>query len=323
MKKSINIGVFDPKLIYTASPYPGDNIFAKGLEANGYEVVRFDYRATLNPDNVLLDLAKQVQPDLFWFGKCERISPETIGILKSWFPKTVFVKWAADVRNEPTEHDLGHLKYIDLFVATFAGDYLKKHKENMPDNSKVLSIFTFTDSDFYTEKEKNELYVSEVLWTGRRSVGDNQIRNDIINFLLKSDFKTKIFGIENTQWLQDDYVDYINNTKIGIGSNSYNRCKYSSDRLGNYMSCGTFYLTQYIEGIEECFERGTELDWFGSVSEMKEKIIYYLSHEEERRKIAKQGRVKILKYFDYKPLVENILYVLETGKSKNSWDEIY
>ncbi len=54
MKKSLNIGVFNPSLIIQASPYCGDNVFAKGLEQNGYDVIRFDYRDTSSPKKICL-----------------------------------------------------------------------------------------------------------------------------------------------------------------------------------------------------------------------------------------------------------------------------
>lgn len=321
MKKSINIGVFDPKLIMQASPYCGDQIFAKGLEANGYEVTRFDYREVTDPNNKLLDLANEIKPDLFWFGKCERISPETIGILKRRFPESIFCKWCADVRAEPTVHDLGHNQYMTWFFGTFGGDYLQKHL--LPSMKGVASIIAFTDSDFYHKMDVSDEYKSDILWSGRKGFGDNPLRNEIIDHLSKTkQYKVKIAGIND--WLGDpEYQYYINGTKIGVGANSFNRTKYSSDRLGNYMACGTFYLPHYFEGIEKVFKRGIEIDWFESIEELMTKIDYYLKHEDERKKIAEQGQKFILRHFDCKPLLANLLNIIKTRVSEYSWDEVY
>jgi len=321
MKRSINIGVFDPKLICQASPYCGDQIFAKGLEANSYEVTRFDYRATNDPNNQLLEIANKIKPELFWFGKCERISPETIGILKSRFPESIFCKWCADVRDEPTEHDMRHNQFIDYFFGTFGGDYLQKHL--LPSMKGVASILAFTDSDFYHKMDVSDEYKSDILWTGRKGFGDNSLRNEIIDHLSGTkQYKVKIAGLND--WLGDpQYQYYINGTKIGIGSNSFNRVKYSSDRLGNYMACGTFYLLQYFKGLEEVFQRGKEIDWFEDIEEMDSKIEYYLTHEKEREYIAMRGQETILNFFDYKPLVFNLLKIIETGKSLYPWDDVY
>jgi len=325
MKKSINIGVFNPNNIYTASPYPGDQVFAKGLEKNGYEVHRLDYREEVDPNQSLLTLAEKIKPNLFWFGKCELIQPGTIKTLKVLYPGSIFIKWAADVRNEPTEHDLAHNQYIDYFFGTFGGEYLKKHL--LPTMKGVASIITFTDEEFYTVKMKSKYskYFSDVLWTGRRGFGDNDMRNEVIDSLIenKDKYDIKVFGVDN-EWLGDpEYLYYITGTKIGIGVNSFNRPKYSSDRLGNYMSCGTFYLAHYFEGIEKVFKRGKDLDWFKTVDEMWEEIKYYLKHKIERKKIAKRGSQFVRNHFDSKPLVGNLLHIIKTGKSKNSWDDVF
>jgi len=321
MNKSINVGVFNPTLIHQASPYCGDQVFAKGFEQNGYEVTRVDYRAIRNPDQFLLETAEEVKPDLFWFGKCERINPETIRVLKMRFPNSIFCKWAADVRDEPYSLDLEHMKYMDMFFGTFGGEYLKKFL--LPNVKGVCSIFTFTDSDYYKKYGVSKNFEADVLWTGRKGFGDNPLRNEIIDYLLYTNIQNvNVIGLN--EWIGDpEYLYAINSAKIGIGSNSFNRRKYSSDRIGNYMACGTFFLTQYIEGIEECFQRGIHLDWFETVKEMEEKIKYYLIHDEERKEIAKKGQEFVLSHFDCKPLVENILNVIKTGKSNYPWDDVY
>jgi hypothetical protein len=321
MKKALTIGVYNPKLIYTASPMCGDQVFSKGLEANGYKITSIDYREIENVNQVLTEIKDEF--DIIWLGKCEKISEYTIYTLRNRFPNAYFVKHAADVRDEPTSHDISHLRYCDFFFGTFGGEYLKKHKMHMPAHAKAMSMITFTDSSFYKTKRKDEKYSSDILWTGRRGFGDNPLRNDVIDFLKFSKYNTKMFGIEGTDWIQDDYIDYINNTKIGIGINSFNRTKYTSDRLGNYMSCGTFYLPHYFEGIDEVFSRGENLDWFENIEELEEKIEYYLKNEKKRKEIAQKGQKFILEHFDYKPLVSNFLHVIKYGTSKYPWDEIY
>lgn len=321
LKKALTIGVYDPKLIYTASPMCGDQVFSKGLKANGYNVHSIDYRASENINAELLMLEDDF--DIIWLGKCEKVSEYTVFKLRNKYPNAKIVKWAADVRDIPTAHDISHLRFCDFFFGTFGGDYLKMHKMYMPSHAKAVSMITFTNSTFYNKTNEDEKYFSEILWTGRRGFGDNPLRNDVIDFLIDSKYNKKMFGIENTEWIQDDYVKYISNALIGVGVNSFNRRKYTSDRLGNYMSCGTFYLPHYFEGIDEVFERGVNLDWFENIEELKEKIDYYLKNDKERKEIAKKGQDFILKHFDYKPLVKNCLYCMEHGKSMYSWDEIY
>ena len=183
MKKILCCGVFNPALICQASPYCGDNVFAKGFEANDFEVTRFDYRATNEPNVELLKTSTQEQYDMFYFGKCETILPETIATLKLQNKNATFIKFGADVRDNPTEHDLGHNNYIDFFFATYGGDYLKAHfTKNM---KAACSMLTFTDSDYYSHQKVDDKYKTDILWTGRKGFGDNAFRNNIIDLLLE------------------------------------------------------------------------------------------------------------------------------------------
>lgn len=54
-------------------------------------------------------------------------------------------------------------------------------------------------------------------------------------------------------------------------------------------------LCEYVEGIEDYFEVGTEIICFKTKEELKEKIEYYLSHDEEREIIAEAGYKRTLK----------------------------
>jgi len=326
MKKILCCGVYNPALICQASPYPGDNVFAKGFDANNFEVTRFDYRATKEPNTELLRISTQEQYDMFYFGKCETVLPETIATLRIQNKNAIFIKFGADVRDFPTSHDLGHNEYIDYFFATYGGEYLKAH---LTKNMKVAcSLITFTDSDFYKQEKVSEEYKTDILWTGRRGFGDNPLRNEVIEQLskykkMKNSYNIRMFGIDE-EWIGfPDYVRYINGAKIGIGVNSFSRAKYSSDRLGNYCSCGTFYLPHYFEGMEEVFDRGIHLDWFHNIEEFESKLNYYLNNDDIRENIAKTGQKHILEHFDCKPLVANILNVITYGKSKYKWDDLY
>jgi spore maturation protein CgeB len=51
-------------------------------------------------------------------------------------------------------------------------------------------------------------------------------------------------------------------------------------------------LTDHYEKIAELFEIGKEIETYSSGKELKEKVEYYLSHEEERIKIVAAGKKK-------------------------------
>lgn len=63
-------------------------------------------------------------------------------------------------------------------------------------------------------------------------------------------------------------------------------------RIWDILGAGGFVLTNYQSEIPEYFEIGKELDVFSSEEELLQKIDYYLTHEEERSRIAECGYQK-------------------------------
>jgi len=78
-------------------------------------------------------------------------------------------------------------------------------------------------------------------------------------------------------------------------------------RIWDIMGCGGFVLTNYQQEIPEYFEIGKEIETFGSGEEMMEKAEYYLAHEEERSKIAKNGYEKVKKIHTWELRMKKIL----------------
>ena len=60
-------------------------------------------------------------------------------------------------------------------------------------------------------------------------------------------------------------------------------------RVFDILACGGFCLTNYQTGIAELFTDGQDLVMYGSIEDAVDKVKYYLSHEEERKKIADTG----------------------------------
>ena len=81
------------------------------------------------------------------------------------------------------------------------------------------------------------------------------------------------------------------------------------------MSCGGFVLTNYQPELAEYFSDGEDLVMFTSPEDMTEKIGYYLSHDEERERIAKQGREKVREIFSLEGCFEKMLTVMRQSGS--------
>ncbi len=70
-------------------------------------------------------------------------------------------------------------------------------------------------------------------------------------------------------------------------------------RVLDIMACGGFVLSNWQPEIAEYFAEGKEIVTFDSLEDCLAKAAYYLSHEEERRQIAVNGKRKVREAFSY------------------------
>ncbi|HYN55092.1 MAG TPA: glycosyltransferase [Methylotenera sp.] len=70
-------------------------------------------------------------------------------------------------------------------------------------------------------------------------------------------------------------------------------------RIFEALSAGCFLLTDYCEEISELFIVGEEIEVFRDAKELKEKVNFYLSHPEERTRIARRGHERFLKEYTW------------------------
>ncbi|MBW7474526.1 glycosyltransferase [Paenibacillus oenotherae] len=109
-------------------------------------------------------------------------------------------------------------------------------------------------------------------------------------------------------WLPvEESINYYNGARIVInlhrtttaGSDNKNALdlpgRSINPRTYEISACGTLQLTDPREDLPFYYKAGSELDTFTTATELRDKIDYYLSHEEERRLIALRGLRRTLR----------------------------
>lgn len=86
-------------------------------------------------------------------------------------------------------------------------------------------------------------------------------------------------------------VFYLSRINLNITSRSIESG--IPQRVWDILAVGGFCLTNYQPELEEYFEIGRDLEVFHDLKELEEKIRYYLSHEEQRVRIAINGYQKV------------------------------
>lgn len=82
-------------------------------------------------------------------------------------------------------------------------------------------------------------------------------------------------------------------------------------RVFDIMGAGGFVLTNYQAEMDDLFDIGEEIETFRNLDELKEKTAYYLSHEQERLRIALNGYRKVQNEFSYSHQMSKILQIVK------------
>ena len=79
------------------------------------------------------------------------------------------------------------------------------------------------------------------------------------------------------------------------------------------MGSGGFLLTNYQTDFLEHFEPGVDFVYYDSYDDLLQKTEYYLTHEEERKAVARNGYEKVKKYHTYKNRFDTMLKIMKIG----------
>jgi len=86
------------------------------------------------------------------------------------------------------------------------------------------------------------------------------------------------------------FNDAMREAKIVLGTSVYPKHKLYMRRLFRSVASGRMTIMEKTPGMEEDFENGRHFSWFETVDDCLDLIRYYLDHDEEREKVARQGR---------------------------------
>lgn len=120
-----------------------------------------------------------------------------------------------------------------------------------------------------------------------------------------------------------DYIHAICGAEMALSINAYNNARfYHSNRITNYLSCGTFVLAKYVPESELLFENNVHLSYFNSQQECINLIDRFQADATLRKKIAEQGMRRVHEAFNCEKLAAHIIDLVETGEYKETWAEI-
>lgn len=268
--KIIFVGVFHPNSTNVSQ--------ADGLKKSGCEVIEYDYRNVAaqyggyERDRRLVELCENEKPDAIIFSKCNEI-----------------LAWVVDRCNLVTKTVLW---YMDPVNENFSSELIKKIQKC------DLTFCSIWDS-----------YITA------RGIGGDKVHflqegyDHLSNYPIEVPYKYDVSFIGN---LRNKRVEYYNAIRFPVIQNAYgiehskvvSQTKINlnfteggtSDRTYKILASKGFLLTEPWTSMENDFTVGQDFDIFTNVDELKNKIVYYLKHEDERLRIAEHGYQTVQKF---------------------------
>ncbi|MDH5665615.1 MAG: glycosyltransferase, partial [Nitrosopumilus sp.] len=304
--KIIHVANFNISKAGTAY-YSTDRKLSSGLIRNGHFVYDFSYRDIARANNKfgskqigtgsmnrqLLETVYNIEPDLLLIGHSEIVWNETLREIKKILPNIIISMWYVDAlyNDKNLTHIYECLESIDNIYCTTGGELLFKFKR---EHNNVFYIPNPIDSSIETLKndERNDFPI-DLLFCGTDQGGDE--RSQIVRYLQEHlhDINFSIYGsLGNPPIYGNNYIKALSDSRIGLNlSRRNNIFLYSSDRIAQLTGNGILTFTPDTPGMRELYT-DEEVVYFSSQHELMEKVKHYKTHDNERIKIARNGRLK-------------------------------
>ena len=217
-------------------------------------------------------------------------------------------------------HEVSNDEY-ELYDICFISSEKYANKINNEVNTIIKPLLQCTDPEvFYNEI--NENYLDNILFVG----STRGVYREIVKNIIENDFDVSVYGRGWITFIDEKYIkgQFIPNEKL---HEYYSSCKillndhwddmrdwdFPSNRLFDALACGTFVISDKIPSAETLFEGN--IVTYEDAEDLKDKIDYYLTHDEEREEKARKGRDIVLNNHTFDNRVDTIIESLKCLKS--------
>lgn len=255
----------------------------------------------------LLALAKKTQPDVILLVKGEFLAASTLKAVRAHTGARLVVYHPDDFENPlVTTRDM--LECLLLYdVVAVPRPVNVAELRAMGCKQGVHVRFGYDPDLFYRQEptpEQRQRWSSDVLFIGTYT----EDRAELLERVGEScDMQQRVFRCYGGGWRRlhrtsklashvagrtvsgEDHRLALGCSRIALGLLRHANRDEHTTRTFEMPVCGAFVLGERSQEHEELLGEGRGMACFSSVAELLEKIDYYLSHEEERRRIAEEG----------------------------------
>jgi len=256
------------------------------------ELRHFDFTEMANNHGVakmseaLRKAVDEFQPDALFSVFFEPNHDPTRSVMKNIIDTTPCktINWFCDSHYRYDNFDSQWAPHLSFCVTTSEVAYKRYKSDGFGD--KVIKSQWFASPTY--RKIEGAVKDVPVSFVGQPH-GD---RRHVITFLTTQGISCQCYGHGwGKRLLFTEMVDMFNKSKVNLNLNNAADARYKQIKGRNFEvpACGGFLLTGTSENLSEYYEFGKEIVTYESVSDLSEKIKYYLQHDAEREAIALAG----------------------------------
>jgi spore maturation protein CgeB len=277
------------------------NNFYPALKKVVPEVIEFDFatimqesgRSAMNAK--LLETADRIKPDLIFFVLFE--NEFDFATLEALSKRYMTFNWFCD-DHWRFDNFSNHFAPAFSYVSTTDRNALQKY-DAIGYKNALMTQWACNHLDYVMIPNTSKRY--DVTFVGQA----HGSRKFIMSYLGLNGIKVATFGRgwKNGRITQSKMIEIFNESKINLNlSNAswniytlFRRKDQIKGRNFEVPGCGSFLLTNYVQGLENYFDLDKEMICFRSMGELIEKTKYYLKHDDEREGIANRAYRRTLR----------------------------
>jgi len=254
----------------------------------------------------VLRLARDERPDFFFCVKGVQFRPETIRAIGDLGTTTIGY-WIDD----PTDHErsLVNARSYQIYFTNDLGSVARYRAEGV---ERIYHLPSSADTGTFHPLPQ-AAPVADVTFVGTRTPRREPILYAVQDFdllvygpgwcnstLRKSCVRPEAFGSRTNE--------VFNRSRINLNVHNWTAPGTAMNlRLFEVPASGGFLLTDWVAEIDSAYTEDEHLVCWRSVEELRDKIVYYLAHDAERREIARRGHEHFLRHHTYAARVRQLL----------------
>ena len=270
----------------------------------------------------LIEVFKNYNPDLFFFGHSNNVDISTIEELRLNNKNLIISHWNEDPLMPSLEFSQKNIQNIKPYVPIVDHNFITSHPSILKDtfkNQKFNFIFIPVDRNIecfnvYDLPTNNDIFyaMSHGVNRGVLKEGFEDNRIKFLEKLLKKihGIKHDFRGFKNIQPIWgNDFNKALINSKMGLNLSRGTPTKYySSNRIASILGNGLLTFVDIKTELNDFFNND-EIIFYNNIDDLASKIKFYSKNDKLRKRIAKKGKAKYFKLFDGNKIAKYIIDV--------------